>query len=314
MKRTCIVLILFFHSLVSFSQQRIVVAKDGSGDFSTVQEALNAVPLDNRKPVTIFIKKGIYHEKLRLDSSKNFVRIIGEHKDSTVLSYNDHTGKITPRGDTINTFTSESFLVLADDFKAINITIQNNAGPTAGQAVAISILGDRAVFINCRILGNQDTIYTGRAGGRLYFSHCYIDGTTDYIFGPATALFEECVLHSKRNSHITAASTPKEVKFGYVFKKCTLTADSSINKVTLGRPWRPYASVTYIECVIGKHIIPAGWDNWRNPANEKTARYAEYRNSGEGAAVSSRVPWSRQLTRKEARQYKTKNILSGWKP
>jgi pectinesterase len=305
---------VFWCLLCAAQERRIVVDSDGGGDFTTVQAAFDAIPFNNKERITVFIRKGVYREKLHLDASKNFVTIEGEERDQTFLTWNDHTGKIAPSGDTINTFTSQTLQVRANDFTARNISIQNGAGPTAGQAVAVSILGDRAVFDNCNILGNQDTLYTGNERGRAYFRACYIDGTTDFIFGPATVLFQQCRLHSKRNSHVTAASTPKNIPFGYVFQKCTLTADTSITKATLGRPWRPYASVTYMECTIGKHIIPQGWDNWRNPANEKTARYAEYRNTGPGADVKKRVEWSRQLTKREAKKFTTKKILRGWKP
>ena len=178
-------------------------------------------------------------------------------------------------------------------------------------------LGDRLMFVGCRFLGNQDTIYTGSEGSRLLFTNCYIEGTTDFIFGPSTALFEYCELHSKRDSYITAASTPKEVEFGYVFKNCKLTAAPGIKKVYLGRPWRPYAATAFINCEFGGHIRSEGWHNWKNPENEKTARYAEFKNTGEGADASGRVKWAKQLTDKEAVQYTPQNIFkecSNWYP
>lgn len=304
----------FIHAVNAQPIKRIVVAKDGTGNYTTVQQALDAVPLNNQKPLEIFIKKGIYKEKLFLDSTKNYVRMIGEDAVATILTYDDHTGTIAPDGTTINTQTSQSFYIKADDFSAENLTFENNAGLTAGQAVAVRVQGDRIVFLNCRILGFQDTLFTSDENSRQYYSNCYIEGSTDFIFGASTALFENCHIHSKKNSHVTAASTPKEHAFGYVFKKCTLTADTGLGKVSLGRPWRPYASVTYIECNIGNHILPQGWDNWKNPENEKTARYAEYKSIGAGANASARFVWTKQLTDEEIKQFITANILRGWRP
>ena len=293
----------------------IVVAKNGSGQFTTVQAAFNSIPLNNKTPVTVFVKSGTYYEKLQLDSSKNFVTLIGEDKFNTILAYNDHTGKLSAKGDTINTYTSQSFLMAANDFTAQNITFQNDAGFSAGQAVALQITGDRAKFSDCSIVGNQDVLFASRANTRQYFEHCYIEGTTDFIFGPSTAWFQQCHIHSKKNSHITAASTPEQVEFGYVFNDCVLTADSALNKVTLGRPWRPYASVTYIHCYMDRHIIPEGWNNWNgNTANEKTARYAEYKSYGPGANVENRFKWTTQLSDEQVKSYTIKNVFGGWDP
>lgn len=194
------ILFVIVSCFCSYAQKHtFVVAKDGGGQFRTVQAAFDAIPLNNKKPVRIYVRNGVYYEKLRLDSSKNFVTLEGEDKFKTILTYNDHTGKISPSGDTINTYTSESFLMRADDFSALNISFQNDAGFTAGQAVAIQIYGDRARFINCRFIGNQDVIFPSRARTRQYFERCYIEGTTDFIFGPSTAWFEQCHIHSKKN-------------------------------------------------------------------------------------------------------------------
>ncbi len=316
MKKAIILLITLSITSIAISQRgkKLIVAQDGTGSYKTVQEALDAVPLNNALPIEIFIKKGTYKEKLHLDSTKNFVTIIGEDKNETILTYDDHTGKINPAGELINTFNSESFFIKGNDFRAENITFENNAGFTAGQAVAVRVQGDRAIFLNCRFIGFQDTLFASDENSRQYYRDCYIEGSTDFIFGPATALFENCHLHSKKNSHVTAASTPIEHAYGFVFKHCTLTADSGINKVSLGRPWKPYASVTYIHCKIGNHIIPQGWDNWKNSDNEKTARYAEYQNEGAGAKFVERVSWAKQLTDEEVKEYTTSHILRNWIP
>jgi pectinesterase len=314
MKRNLLFLSLIGSLVAAAQTKKIIVAKDGTGNYTTVQAAFDAVPLSNKKLVIIYVRNGTYQEKLHLDSSKNFVTLIGEDKFKAVLTYNDHSGKISPKGDTINTYTSESFLMKANDFKAENITFQNNAGFNAGQAVAVQVFGDKAVFRNCRFLGFQDVLFTSNPQSRQYYEHCYIEGTTDFIFGSSTVWFQQCHIHSKKNSHVTAASTPKENLYGYIFNDCVLTADSSLNKVSLGRPWRPYSSVTYLNTYVDKHITPQGWDNWRNPENEKTARYAEYKSYGPGANSSKRFTWIRQLTDKEAERYTLKNVFYSWNP
>jgi len=314
-KRASLLVFAFFIYGIGFSQVgKIVVALDGSGAYSSVQLAFNAVPKNNQKPVTIFIKQGVYKEKLYLDSTKRFITLVGEDRFNTILTFNDHTGTVSPKGDTINTYTSYSFLEEGSDFTAKNITFQNDAGYTAGQAVAIRISGDRSKFFNCRFVGNQDVLFADKPNTRQYFQHCYIEGTTDFIFGPSTAWFEQCHIHSKKNSHVTAASTPKETRFGYVFYDCILTGDTSLHNVSLGRPWRPYSSVTYINCYMDRHILPEGWNNWKNPANECTARYAEYNSYGPGANIAPRVKWSKQLSAEEARKYTLKNIFRDWNP
>lgn len=307
--------ILFsFISIVAFSQKRLYVAKDGSATYSTVQKALDAVPLNNKKQVLIIINNGVYKEKLHLDKSKQFVTLMGEDKFKTILTFDDHTGKISSNGDTINTRTSASFIITADNFRAENITFQNDAGFTAGQAVGLESDGDKATFYNCRIVGNQDILFTNNDNSRQYYKDCYIEGTTDFIFGSSTVWFEHCHIHSKKNSHITAASTPQQNPFGYVFNDCILTGDTSLHVVSLGRPWRQYASVTYIHCYIGSHILPEGWRNWNNTENYKTTRFSEYENYGPGANPSLRVKWSRQLSIEELKKFTIKNILRDWDP
>ena len=292
----------------------ITVAQDGSGNHTTVQAALNAVPSNNEEAFIIYIRNGIYKEKLLLDSTKEYVTIIGEDKFKTILTYNDHTGKLSPSGDTINTRTSWSFKILADNFTAKDITFQNDAGFTAGQAVAVESDGDQAVFINCRFIGNQDVLFTNSDKSRQYYENCYIEGTTDFIFGSSTAWFEKCHIHSKKNSHVTAASTPKEKEFGYIFNDCVLTGDTSLHSVSLGRPWRPYAHVLYMNCFIGEHIKPEGWSNWNNTDNYKTTRYSEYKNYGPSSGPAKRIDWSKQLTDEEAKKITIVNVFNGWDP
>ena len=298
----------------TWAQERrdtLVVSRDGTGDFRTLQEAVESARAFMDYTVTIYVKNGVYKEKVIVPSWVENIDIIGEDRDKTIITYDDHAN-INKMG----TFRTYTVKVEGSDITFKNLTIENNAAQL-GQAVALHTEGDRLKFINCRILGNQDTIYTGAKFTRLYFKDCYIDGTTDFIFGPSTALFENCIIHSKRNSYVTAASTPKEAKYGYVFKHCKLTAEPGVDKVYLGRPWRPYAYTLFIECELGKHIVPAGWHNWGKQSNEETARYMEYKNTGEGANVSERVAWSKQLTKKEAEAVTVDAIFgtqSNWNP
>ncbi|MGI4863052.1 MAG: pectinesterase family protein [Janthinobacterium lividum] len=291
---------------------RLVVAADGSGDYRTVQQALDAVPDGQVQLTTIFIKKGVYQEKLTLAAGKNFVRLLGEDAATTVLTYGDYAQKKTPDGKDIGTSNSASFFVRATDFSAENITFANSAGPV-GQALAIWIGGDRVKFKNCRFMGNQDTIYTG--GRRQYYDHCYIEGTTDFIFGSSTAWFEGCELYCRKGgSYLTAASTPDTVRYGYVFSRCRITGDAPANSYFLGRPWRPYAKVVLLRCELGPHIKPAGWHNWGKVSNESTAYYAEFGSTGPGAASAQRVAWSHQLHKAEAKPYTLPQVLGNWDP
>lgn len=307
--------ILFSISSIFAAKQykdSIVVATDGTGDYCSLSEAMEGIRAFMDYKVTVFIKKGVYKEKVIVPAWLQNVDFIGEDAETTVITYDDHANI-----DNMGTFRTYTLKVEGTMLTFRNLTIENNAAQL-GQAVALHTEGDKLRFFNCRFLGNQDTVYTGRANSRLYFSNCYIEGTTDFIFGPATTLFVGCIIHSKKDSYITAASTPADVRVGYVFKNCRLTADSNVTKVYLGRPWRPYASTVFIGCEMGRHICPAGWDNWRNPDNENTARYAEYNNSGEGASTSGRVSWSVKLKKSEAVVYDDisyiYSISDSWNP
>ena len=239
--------------------------------------------------------------------------MFGENKFKTIITWNDHTGKIAPSGDTINTLTSWTFKIESPDLRADNITFQNDAGFTAGQAVAVESSGRSASFYDCRFIGNQDVLFTNNDKSYQYYHNCYIEGTTDFIFGSSTAWFEKCHIHSKKNSHITAASTPKENEFGYVFNECILTGDTSLHNVSLGRPWRPFANVIYMHCYMGPHIKAEGWSNWNNTENYKTTRYAEYKNHGPSSDSLKRVNWSKQLRDEEAEKINVRQVLK-WYP
>jgi pectinesterase len=298
----------------AFSQaQNITVALDGSGDYKTVQQAINAVKDSSEFLTTIFIRNGVYKEKLQLPVSKRKVRFVGESVDKTILSYDDYASKKDSAGKDIGTSGSASFFIFGDEFTAENITFENTAGPV-GQAVAVRITGDKAQFINCRFLGFQDTLYTHGSDSRQYYFKCYITGTVDFIFGAATALFDSCIIYGKGAGYYTAASTPANKKFGYVFKNCLVTGDAPANSFYLGRPWRPDARTVFIHCRLDKQVRSEGWHNWGKKENEQTSFYAEYKNSGLGAQKETRVSWSHQLSRRESKAYSIVNIFDGWDP
>ncbi|MES2649682.1 MAG: pectinesterase family protein [Bacteroidota bacterium] len=290
-----------------------VVAADGTGDFKTVQDAINAVPDYRKKETTIFIKNGTYKEKLVLAESKSLVTFVGESVDRTIITYDDYNQKKNIFGEDKGTSGSAGFYIYGPGFSAENITFSNTAGPV-GQAVAVSVAGDKARFKNCRFLGFQDTLYTYGRESRQYYNHCYIEGTVDFIFGSSTAVFDSCTLFGKRAGFYTAASTPQYKKFGYVFLDCKITGDAPDTSFYLGRPWRPYAKTVFIRCQLDRQVKAAGWNNWSNPLNEKTAFYAEYNNVGIAANTNNRVPWSYQLTDAEAQTYTLKNIFLNWDP
>lgn len=321
----CLLLVNLCAQPVS-SLRELTVSQDGSGNFKTVQEAVNAVRDLSQQQVIIHIKKGTYHEKLVIPSWKTNIALVGEDKDHTIITNNDYSGKAYPGGsdaygrDKFSTFTSYTVLVSGNNFSAENLTIENTAG-RVGQAVALHVEGDRCVIKNCRVLGNQDTLYAACANSRQLYVDCYIEGTTDFIFGEATAVFQRCVIKSLINSYIGAAATTSQQRFGFVFFDCKLVADTAAKKVYLGRPWRPYARMVYIHTEMGSQITPAGWDPWKGdamfPDKEQTAFCAEYKSTGQGANPSGRVSWSKQLTDAEAKLYTVKNILSGadgWDP
>lgn len=279
------------------------VAKDGSGDYRYIQDAIDAMRVYPLMPITLYIKNGVYNEKIVLPEDNVDVSFVGENADSTIIVYNDYSG----RG-RINTFTSYTAKISGNRFVAENISFVNNAG-RVGQGLALYVDADQAVFVNCRFIGNQDTIFAAGETSRQYFLNCYIEGTTDFIFGPSTAVFDKCTILAKANSYITAANTPRGKRFGFVFIDCTVKADSTVTNVYLGRPWRAYAKTVFIKSQLPEQIAPQGWNNWSNPDNETTVLYAEYKNSGKGADAGKRVPWAKQLTDREAKAYTLENIF-----
>ena len=303
-----------------------VVSADGSGTHTTVQAAIAAAPDNSARPFTILLKPGKYEGQIIVPKNKRNLRFVGEERANTILTYGLNVQETNATTD--RRFKGTGVIVLGDDFRAENLTMANTSGDH-GQALALRVDGDRAVFNHCRLLGWQDTLMINN--GRQYFTHCYIAGRVDFIYGSAATVFDHCEIHSKNGGHVTAANTPQDHPFGFVFMNCKLTGDpepwispagvpANTNrppKADLGRPWRPYASVTYLNCELGDHIKPAGWDNWRNPTNELTARYAEYHSTGPGANPAARVKWSQQLTQDEADKITIQSVLAGndgWNP
>jgi pectinesterase len=310
--KSVLITISFF--LLTFNSQGAVVtvSANGQGDYVSIQKAIDNLRAFTPEAHVIYLKPGIYKEKIVIPTWMTKLSILGDDAKTTVISWDDYSGKVPG----MTTFTSYTTLIAGNDIYVKNVTFENTAG-RVGQAVAIHVEGDRVVFDNCRFLGNQDTVYLGREGARQLFHNCYIEGTTDFIFGPSTAVFNHCIIHSKCNSYITAASTPEKISFGLVFIECKLTADEGVNSVYLGRPWRDYARTVFINCEMGAQIVPVGWHNWRRPEAEKTVFYAESGSYGPGKPSGKRVEWARLLSKQEVAAYTVDNVLAGfdlWKP
>lgn len=305
----CIHFLLLSINIFAQYKTELYVALDGSGDYNSIQAAIDDTKSFPDKRITIHIKNGIYKEKVTIYSWNNKVTLKGESKAKTIIRWDDHFKKMNQGRN--STFHTATLLVKGDEFHAENLTIENFAGDI-GQAVSVSVEADRCFFYNCHFIGNQDTLYAAGLNTRQYYQNCYIEGTTDFIFGSATALFENCIIHSKKDSYITAASTPKERDFGFVFKNCQLTAAPKVAAVYLGRPWRNHAQTVFINCKMGEHIRSEGWHNWNAKEKEKTVFYAEFGNTGLGTNVAQRVEWSHQLSKRKSKRYQAKHILKGF--
>lgn len=298
----------FLISVLIFSQEKysFVVSKDGKGDYTSIQNAIDNMKAFPPERITILIKNGIYREKVKLHEWNTEITLVGESKDGTVITFDDYFNKINLGRN--STFFTPTLLVEGNDAILKNLTIENSAGPI-GQALALAVNATRVSVIDCKLLGNHDTLYvTGE--GKQYFKNCFIEGTTDFIFGSATAFFENCEIFAKKDTFITAASTPKNTEFGFVFQECKFTSAPDISKVFLGRPWRIYAKTVILNSVLGNHILPEGWFNWDKPEAEKTSFYAEFNNSESGSSVKNRVTWSHQLNEIEAKIYSKENVLN----
>lgn len=311
----CLLCFLFLATGVSAKDIVLTVAADGSAKYKTVQEAVMAVPAGTAEsPVVIRIRPGIYKELIYVQREKRFFKFVGEDATKTILTYDLNANLIGKDNKPIGTFRTPSTIIDADDFTAENITFENSAGPV-GQALAIRVDGDRVIFRNCRFLGWQDTILLNR--GRQYFENCYIAGHVDFIFGAATAFFEKCRLHALKDGYITAASTPDNQPYGFVFSNCTISGETPDVRTYLGRPWRAFSSVIFLNTQMSNVVREAGWHNWNFPEREKTARYAEFDSRGPGSSLKGRVGWAKQLSKAEARMITVRSVLAGtdnWNP
>ncbi len=286
-----------------------VVAQDGSGDFFSLTEAVAAVPDFCRDTTRILVCEGTYREKVVIPATKRYVALEG--CGTVKITWDDYAAKTGATGHPLGTSGSSTVYFGGDGWTVRNIDFENAAG-RVGQAVAVQCLGTGLRFIGCRFLGNQDTLYLYGAGSRdgetvtenarIRFDGCYVEGTTDFIFGSAAALFRNCEIRSKADSYVTAASTCRGQACGLIFEGCRLTASEGVARCWLGRPWRDHAQTVFIGCEMGAHILPEGWHDWSKPHARKTSFYAEYGSEGPGAAPRSRVGWSHRLTEKEARQ------------
>ena len=329
----------------------LVVAKDGSGDYMTVQEAINAVPDYNSEEIKIMIAPGTYKEKLVVPESKSHVTLIARSEGEVIITNDDYAGKTSlVTGRKLGTSGSSTAYIYAPYFEAIGIVFENTAsnesyaqgGRGVGQAVAVLVAGDCVVFRRCKFLGHQDTLYAyGRKSdpktpeavaaaktqripenmqSRQYYEDCYIAGTVDYIFGWATAYFNRCELHCLGNGYVTAAATPQGQTYGYVFNECHITAEPGV-QTYLGRPWRHYAQTVFVNCTMDECVRPQGWQTWPNKETgadgSATAFYAEYNSKGAGAQPKQRVAWSKQLSSNTAERFTASEVLKGydnWNP
>ena len=296
-----------------------VVSFDGSGTHTTVQAAIDSVPANRSTPFAILIKPGVYKEHILIPSDKPFISLHGEPGElkATVITLDTNVGTLAANGKKITTRESATVFVQAANFSAENISFENTTTLQQHiQALAMYVEADRAIFKNCRFLGWQDTLRLD--SGRQYLKNCYIEGHVDFIYASGTAVFDHCEIHCKADGYITAASTSAENKFGFVFLDCRVTAAPEVIKgVYLARPWREFSATAFLRTELPAKVYPQGWHNWDKPEREKTVRYAEYKNTGPGAAPEKRVPWSRQLSDEEAATYTVENILRGndaWSP
>jgi pectinesterase len=298
----------------SSSPNSAIVAADGSGQFKTVQAAIDAAPQiteSGSTPFVIHVKPGVYEELVYIQREKRFIALVGEDPAKTTIRFGLYGPMKNVDGKPIGTFRSPTVQIDADDFTVANLTIENTAGPK-GQALALRADGDRVAFRNCRFVGWQDTVFLNR--GRQYFQDCEVTGATDFIFGGATAFFDHCKIHIAGNGYIAAPSTPDFQQYGFVFDRCSISGDKPDVKTLLGRPWRAHGNAVFMNCEMSDVVRPVGWDNWRSPQREKTARFAEFNSSGRGGSSDQRAAWATQLSETEAKEYSMEKVLDRWDP
>ena len=303
----------------------VIVAADGSGDHTSVQEAFDALPVDN-KPHIVRLRPGTYAEKVTLTSRHPYVTLIGDDAAKCIITWDDYAGRPGDDGNKLGTSGCQTFLIEANDFTASNVTIANTyvnsqantAVNSDTQAVAVQVKGDRAAFYGCRITGYQDTFY-GRGTGRVYLRDCYVEGNVDFIFGSSTILLDRCTLRMNRNnSVVTAPSTPADHRYGIVCTDCTISFPSSdevdfdgaaFSYFHLGRPWQNAPRAVFLRCEEPAALKAEGWTKM----SADPALFAEYRCTGEGATaerLAQRANGGRQLTDAEAAEYTVAKIFA----
>jgi pectinesterase len=292
-----------------------IVDANGSGTFRTVQAAIDAVPQSTSadRRWVILVKPGVYRERIYVQREKRFVSLVGQDPLTTTVAFDLKASDVGPDGLPIGTYRTPTVTIDADDFAIENLTIVNDAGP-GSQALALRVDGDRLVVRNSRLLGWQDTLFLDR--GRQYFEDTLIAGHVDVIFGGATAFFERCWLHAWRDGYLTAASTPPEQRYGFVFTDGRITGEPGVHTF-LGRPWRGFAQVTWLRTEMSDVVRAEGWHNWDHPERERTVRYEEFGSRGASGNMTARVPWARRLSAKQASALTVTRVLGDadhWDP
>ena len=308
MKSAVIITILLLSSFVASAETVYTVDCNGGGDFRTIQACFDALPSKPAEWRTVRIMPGVYREKVTLDVYKDKVRILGDEMAETRIVWGDYAGKVVD-GRELTTYDSYTMSVQADDVYLDCLTVENDAG-RVGQAVAFEARGDRIHLYHCALIGDQDTFFARGYVSRVHVENCYIEGTTDFIFGPSIVLFECSTIHCKADSFITAASTTERNEYGFVFSCCRVTAAEGVTRVYLGRPWKSTARTVWLECEFPAAIRPEGWRDWHDAARKGDVYYAEWRCEGPGADRSGRVAWSRELTDADADVYDNRCIFA----
>jgi pectinesterase len=293
-----------------------IVAPDGSGDYTSVQDAISSAPMQTDPAGhrwIILVKPGTYHERIYVQRERGHMTVIGEDAATTIITFSLHANLTGPDGKPIGTFRTPTLQIDGDGMSWENITVANSAGPV-GQALALRVDGDRVSFRHCRFLGWQDTILVDR--GRQYFADCTIEGHVDFIFGGATTYFDRCHIRCVGDGYISAASTPKGQAHGFVFADCDITGAPGV-KTWLGRPWREFARTVFLRTTMSEVIRPAGWNDWDKPGAHATTFYAEFDSRGPGADPAHRAAWAKPLTPAAAAALTPQNVLAGddgWNP
>lgn len=320
----------------------IHIAPDNTGDFVSIADALSSIPHGYTGESLLHIHRGVYRERVTITHPN--ITLVGDSCQDTVLTY-DLSANMTMKDNTRRgTFRTYSCFIDTHDVTFKNLSVANTAGPgpVCGQAIALYGDGDRLMFDNCRFLGGQDTLFTGplppkelepggfvgpkqfspRVNGRHYYRNCYLEGDIDFVFGSATAYFENCEFFSKDigksvNSYVTAASTPQGQTYGYVMEGCRFTGSCPPRSAYLGRPWREYAQTVLINCYMDQHIFPEGWHDWGKTMARDTCFFAEYNSFGPGGDMTFRPAWVHRLTWEELPFYSRQRVLAGddgWQP